>query len=98
MGKRRKTPPPAHTVTIRPASPTRASAAKRSTLRITKPCLASFFCENVCREVDLAVLQLLRRALGNFPVHPKGQSLYLTPAQRELAESLDPSGGVFAPN
>ena len=54
--------------------------------------------ENVGREVDLSILQFLRRAIGNFPIHPQGESLDLTPALRELTESFYPTGRRFAPD
>jgi hypothetical protein len=54
--------------------------------------------ENAGREVDLSILQFLRRAIRNFPIHPQGESFDLTPALRELTEGLYPTGRVFAPN
>ena len=40
--------------------------------------------KNAGREIDLSTLQFLRRAIGNFPIHPQGESFDLR--RREQAE------------
>jgi hypothetical protein len=50
------------------------------------------------REIDLSILQFLRRALGNVPIHPQGEPFDLSPILRKFTKVLHPTGCGFAPD